>query len=128
VANDTNLDRRAALDRAYEAIFYYEERLAKRFQIGVDKLPQFKSFGITRVEQFDCRVPTFSIAHRTLPSIEVARRLAAAGVYAWHGNFYALPLTETLGVEPAGLVRIGLLHYNTEEEVDYCLNVLRTID
>ena len=58
----------------------------------------------------------------------MARRLDAAGIYAWHGNFYALPLTETLGVEPAGLVRIGLLHYNTEAEVDYLLDVLKTIE
>ena len=54
--------------------------------------------------------------------------LAAAGIYAWHGNFYALPLTETLGVEPAGLVRIGLLHYNTKEEVEYLLDVLKAIE
>ena len=87
-----------------------------------------RACGITDAAQFDERVPTFSISHRTLPSIEVARRLAAAGIYAWHGNFYALPLTETLGVEPAGLVRIGLLHYNTSEEVDYLLDVLKTID
>ncbi|MGC3970321.1 MAG: aminotransferase class V-fold PLP-dependent enzyme [Pirellulales bacterium] len=63
-----------------------------------------------------------------MSSIEVARRLAEAGIFAWHGNFYALPLTETLGVEPAGLVRIGMLHYNTLEEVDYLLDVLRTIE
>lgn len=127
VQGDTSLDRRTALDRAFEAIFQHEQRLAVRFQAGVDRLPQFQSFGITGVERFHERVPTFSIRHRTLPSIEVARRLAAAGVYAWHGNFYALPLTETLGVEPAGLVRIGMLHYNTLEEVDYALEVLRTI-
>jgi cysteine desulfurase family protein (TIGR01976 family) len=125
--DDASPTRRAALKSAFEKIAAYERPLAERFQRGVDQLAQFKSWGITDVGRFGERVATFSISHRTLPSIEVARRLDAAGVYAWHGNFYALPLTETLGVEPAGLVRIGLLHYNTSEEVDYALKVLKSI-
>jgi cysteine desulfurase family protein (TIGR01976 family) len=120
--------RRERLDAAFAAIRRYETELAVELQSGFDRLPQFRSWGITDPARFDERVPTFSISHRTLPSIEVARRLAAAGVYVWHGNFYALPLTETLGVEPQGLVRIGLLHYNTREEVGYLLDVLKTID
>lgn len=120
--------RREGLDAAFAAIGRYETELAVELQAGFDRLPQFRSWGITDPKRFDERVPTFSISHRTLPSIEVARRLAAAGIYVWHGNFYALPLTETLGVEPQGLVRIGLLHYNTQEEVNYLLDVLKTID
>jgi len=122
-----SLSRHAALDGAFRAIEAHERTLGARLQAGFDRLPQFQSYGITDIERFAERVPTFSIRHRGLPSIEVARRLAKAGIFAWHGNFYALPLTETLGVEPEGLVRIGLLHYNTQEEVDYTLDVLRTI-
>lgn len=120
--------RREALDAAFLKIACYEHCLGLRLQRGLDQLPQFKNWGVKNTDETHERVPTFSISHRTLPSIEVARRLAAAGVFAWHGNFYALPLTETLGVEPAGLVRLGLLHYNTEEEVDYALEVLKSID
>jgi selenocysteine lyase/cysteine desulfurase len=40
----------------------------------------------------------------------------------WNGNFYALAISERLGVEQSGgLVRIGLAHYNTIEEIDRCL-------
>lgn len=120
--------RREALDGAFTKVEAHERGLAEQFQRGVDRLPQFQSYGITNVERFGERVPTFSIRHRKLPSIDVARRLAEAGVFVWHGNFYALPLTETLGVEPEGLVRIGLLHYNTSEEVDYLLDVLKSIE
>jgi cysteine desulfurase family protein (TIGR01976 family) len=120
-------NRREALDAAFDKIADYEEAPAVQLQQGLDRLPQFKSWGITDVERFGERVPTFSITHRSLPAIEVARRLSAAGIFVWHGNFYALPLTETLGVEPAGLVRIGLLHYNTKEEVGYLLDVLTSI-
>lgn len=119
--------RREALVAAFAAITKYERPLAEQFQKGVDRLPQFKSWGIVDTAKFDGRVATFSITHKKLPSIDVARRLAEAGVFVWHGNFYALPLTETIGVEPEGLVRIGLLHYNTSEEVDYLLSVLKTI-
>ena len=55
---------------------------------------------------------------------DVVEHLAEHDIYAWHGNFYALPLTEALGLEPDGLVRIGLLHYNTREEVQRLLAVL----
>ena len=120
--------RRAALVAAMEKIAAYERPLAERLQTGLDRLPQFKSWGITDVSRFGERVATFSITHRALSPETVARRLDEAGIYVWNGNFYALPLTETLGVEPAGLVRIGLLHYNTSEEVDYLLRVLATMD
>ena len=46
------------------------------------------------------------------------------GIFTWHGNFYALPVTEALDLEPEGLLRIGLLHYNTAEEVDRLLDEL----
>ena len=43
----------------------------------------------------------------------------------WNGNFYALSISERLGVEPSGgLVRIGLAHYNTLDEVERCLTVI----
>ncbi len=43
----------------------------------------------------------------------------------WNGNFYALPLTEALDIEPERLVRIGLLHYNTTEEIERLPAALR---
>jgi len=37
----------------------------------------------------------------------------------WNGNFYALAVTERLGLEDKGsLGRIGLTHYNTQAEID----------
>jgi cysteine desulfurase family protein (TIGR01976 family) len=121
-------NRREALVAAFAKIEQYERPLAEQLQRGLDRLPQFKSWGITNLNQFDRRVPTFSITHRKLPAFEVARRLAEAGIFTWHGNFYALPLTETLDLEPEGLVRIGLLHYNTSEEVEYLLQILKSIE
>ena len=52
------------------------------------------------------------------------KRLAEQGIFAWSGNSYALALSEALGLEPAGVVRTGMLHYNTPEEVDRLLAAL----
>ena len=59
---------------------------------------------------------------------ELAEYLGQRGIFVWSGNFYAQPLTEALGLEPGGLVRIGLLHYNTHEEVQRLLSLLLDVD
>jgi selenocysteine lyase/cysteine desulfurase len=46
-------------------------------------------------------------------------------MFAWHGNYYALHLTESLGLEPEGMLRVGLVHYNTPTEVERLLEALR---
>jgi selenocysteine lyase/cysteine desulfurase len=59
---------------------------------------------------------------------EAATHLGGHGICAWSGNFYALSLTERLGVEEhGGLLRLGLDHYNTAEEVDRVLKELASI-
>jgi len=46
----------------------------------------------------------------------------------WDGNYYALNLSERLGVEPSGgMLRVGLAHYNTVEEIDQLLEALREL-
>ncbi len=120
-------DRRTALEAAYQGIGQYEGRLAARLIEGLVELPDVKVWGITDPSRFDERVPTLAITHRRLTPDQLARRLGQEGIFVWHGNFYALPLTEALGLEPDGMVRIGLLHYNTEEEVQRLLSVLERI-
>ena len=67
-----------------------------------------------------------SITHKRMDAKSLAKRLADDGIFVWHGNYYALPLTERLGVEPDGMVRIGMVHYNTPAEVDRLLSCLRS--
>jgi len=51
--------------------------------------------------------------------------LARAGIFVWSGHFYALSLMTRLGLEPSGgLLRVGLAHYNTTDEVDRLLSEL----
>ena len=122
------IGRRRALSAAYAAIGEYERQLAKRLLAGFSQLKGVKVFGIRDRSRLAERVPTFGIRHARMTPHALAEWLAARAIFVWHGNFYALPLTEALGLEPEGLVRIGLLHYNTATEIDRLLGALSELE
>jgi cysteine desulfurase family protein (TIGR01976 family) len=121
------VDRRAALTAAFTAIGQYERKLTSALLQGLSDLPQVRVWGIREASRAAERLPTVSFTHAKLLPVEVADALAAQGIFVWHGNFYALPLTESLGLEPDGMVRVGLLHYNSLEEVHRLLAVLSAL-
>ena len=57
----------------------------------------------------------------------MADAFAARGLFVWSGHFYAAGLIEALGLAPAGMLRIGFLHYNTSEEVARTLAALADV-
>ena len=71
----------------------------------------------------DDRVATFAITHETVSPAEAAERLGAQGFAVWHGNYYAVEIMERLGLAD-GAVRVGILHYNTDDEVARLLDAL----
>lgn len=102
---------------AYEAIAAYERQLAGVLIAALNDMPEVKVWGITDPTRSEERAPTVSFTHERLSPREVAAALGERGIFVWDGNYYALPLTEALGLEPEGMVRVGLLHYNTADEV-----------
>jgi cysteine desulfurase family protein (TIGR01976 family) len=117
--------RRAALIAAYEAIRPYERALATRLIVGLLEIPGLTFYGVRDPLRFDRRVPTVAIRLSGRMPRELAEFLAARGIFTWDGNYYALNLTERLGVESTGgMLRIGLVHYNTAEEVERLLAAL----
>jgi selenocysteine lyase/cysteine desulfurase len=68
----------------------------------------------------DGRVSTFAITHGEESPEAAAERLAEAGFAVWHGNYYAVEVMKRLGL-PDGAIRVGIVHYNTEDEVDRLL-------
>ncbi len=85
----------------------------------------FRVWGITRREQLAWRVPTVSITAADRTPLQIAEHLASREIYTWNGNMYALELTERLGLEEhGGLLRLGLVHYNTFAEIDRLLQAL----
>ena len=127
LANDGSLQRRQALQIAYEAITIYEDQLCLRLLDGLAAIEDLKVHGITDINQLEDRVPTISITHPKLSASQIAFELGERGIFVWDGNYYALELTEQLNLEPEGMVRLGLVHYNTLEEVDRLLDALQEI-
>lgn len=119
---------RPALANAMEAIHGYERTLTLALLERLGRVPGVHIFGLTEPERIDERVPTVSFTLDGQTPRRVAERLAAAGIYTWDGNFYALAVTQRLGLEPrGGLVRVGLAHYNTLEEIGRFGETLRRI-
>lgn len=117
--------RREKLRAAWPVIAEYEYMLMDRLISGLKAIPGVRIYGITSRFDWDKRVATVSIRKEGMTPEALAAKLAAENIFVWNGNFYAVSICERLGVEQSGgLVRIGLAHYNTLEEVDRCLGVI----
>ena len=127
VSGNEGLGRREALKIAYSAIEGHERELCLRMIQGLADIDGLKIWGITNPERIAERSPTVSFTHPKMVASEIGAFLAARGIFVWAGNFYALELTEALGLEPEGVLRVGLLHYNSMEEVNFFLESVREI-
>jgi cysteine desulfurase family protein (TIGR01976 family) len=121
-------DRRTALLAAYRATRQHEMALLSQLIPGLLAIPGLQFFGITDPKRFSDRCSTVSVRLPNHKPVEIAAFLGDRGIFTWDGNYYALNLTERLGVEQTGgLLRIGLVHYNTAEEVERLLSALREL-
>lgn len=117
--------RRLALKQAMAAIEDYELELNHSLLEGLGSIPGLHLRGITSPHQLDKRVATFSFTRTGWSPEAVAANLDRANINVWNGNFYALSVTERLGLEETGgLVRVGLTHYNTQDEIDKLVKAL----
>ena len=118
-------NRRAAILAAYRSMRAHEITLATRMIEGLLAIPGLRFFGITDPKRFDERVGTVAIRLANHSPLDTAKFLGERGIFTWDGNYYALNLAERLGVQSSGgWLRIGLVHYNTEDEVDRLLAAL----
>jgi|SRR5579872_84308 cysteine desulfurase family protein (TIGR01976 family) len=120
--------RRAAIEAAHAAIHEHERALTERLISGLKKIRGAKIYGITDPARFDERCGTLAVRIDGHTPLELSTKLGDRGFFTWDGNYYALNLTEHLDVEKSGgFLRIGLVHYNTVEEVDRLLAALGEI-
>jgi len=118
--------RREALACAYRTTVAYETRMSWRLIDGLQSIPGVRIYGITEPQRSAERCSTLSLRIGNHHPTAIATYLAERGIFTWDGNYYALNLTERLGVESlGGMLRIGLVHYNTMEEVERLLTALR---
>ncbi|MFL5777824.1 MAG: cysteine desulfurase-like protein [Chloroflexota bacterium] len=121
-------DRRSELVAAMTAIATYELELGRRLLDGLSSIAGVRVHGITDRSALSERTPTYSITVEGISPREAAEALGRAGIFAWDGDFYAQALVERLGLAATGgLLRLGLVHYNTAGEVDRLLTELDRI-
>ena len=121
------MSRREALSVAFSAIEEYERELCWKMIEGLQTIDGLKIWGITDPSMKQHRAPTVSFTHPSMTAEKIGAALAEQGIFAWAGNFYALELSEALGLEPEGALRVGILHYNTAEEIDRFVDELSGI-
>ena len=120
--------RRRELKQAMDVIMAYERPLFEDLLSGIQKLAGTRIYGITDPAEFDQRCPTLAFTREGFTPSQIAEHLGNRGIFVWSGNYYALAVTERLGVEDSGgMVRVGLAHYNTREEIDRLIGVLKNM-
>jgi cysteine desulfurase family protein (TIGR01976 family) len=121
----TETTRRQKICAAYDACVAYEKSLGDHFLAGLARMNSARLFGPSTMEG---RVPTFAFTLRGHSPQDVERYLAEKGIFSWSGNFYAVETVAHLGLtDERGLVRVGMCHYNSLEEVDLLLAALAEI-
>jgi cysteine desulfurase family protein (TIGR01976 family) len=102
----------------WDGIVSHERALGERF---LDSLPRhLRLHGPSTMED---RVPTFALTLASRSPAEVAEELARQDIFVWHGDYYAVEVMRRLGLDE-GAVRVGIVHYNTADEVDHLLAAL----
>jgi cysteine desulfurase family protein (TIGR01976 family) len=103
----------------WDAIRSHERTLGERFLAGLSD-----GFTLHGLPTMEGRVATFAFTHRERSPREIAAGLGDRGIAVWHGDYYAVELMKRLGLEDGGAVRVGIVHYNTHEELDRLLEAL----
>jgi len=102
----------------WDAIRAHERTLGERFLGGLPEVVDL--YGLPTMDR---RVATFCFNVPGHSPEAVATSLAARDVAVWHGDYYAVEVMGHLGLGD-GAVRAGIVHYNTEDEVDRLLAAL----
>ena len=128
LAEEGFTDRRLKLKAAMTVVRAYEFELSRALIQAIEFIPGTHIHGLTDMKRLDERVPTVSFTMEGKHPVEIAGALGKEGFYVWDGNYYALAVTERLGVESSGgMVRVGPVHYNTLDEVERFREILGKI-
>ncbi len=120
--------RRQRLVAALTAMKEYEKTLSRALITGLSVIKGLHIWGITDLSQLDRRVPTVSFTLDGWHPRDVAAALDKHNIYVWDGNYYALAVTERLGLEDkGGMVRVGAVHYNTLAEVTKLIDAVKAL-
>ena len=116
---------REAIVHSMQKITEHETALTRQFLGGILDIPDFRIYG-----EFDAqrRTSTFGMTMNKLLPDELSEKLSAQGIFSWAGNFYARELINHFGLaDDGGLLRLGFVHYHSEDDVARVLNALDSL-
>ncbi len=116
--------RRDRLVDAFARIETHELSLALRLESGLHTIPGVTIYGVPAHGR---RVPTFALNVEGVEPLSVVKQLALKNICAWSGNYYAVNVMERLGLGDTGAVRLGIVHYLDENDVDRVVEGLREV-
>jgi selenocysteine lyase/cysteine desulfurase len=122
--NHDNVDRPHRLVAIHNLILEHENSLAAPILDYLDTHPAVRLIGKIHVVDGD-RAPTIAFKPLEQSSKSLTNLLQRAGIGTENGNFYAHRLLTDLGIDPDdGVVRLSLVHYNTQDDVERILSEL----
>jgi cysteine desulfurase family protein (TIGR01976 family) len=116
--------RRDRLRTAFDGLHERGSELLTRLWHGLTSIGGVRLYGPPPGAP---RTPTIAFTVENASSTEVARKLAARGIFASNGDFYAMTVMERLGHAQDGVVRAGCACYTTAEEVERLIDGVREI-
>jgi cysteine desulfurase family protein (TIGR01976 family) len=116
--------RRELLQTAFAGLREHSSAQVKRLWLELSNIKGVRLYG---PPPDVARTPTVSFTIAQVTSTECARRLAAKGLFASHGDFYAATVIERLGLQPEGLVRVGCACYTSDDEIERLIEAVREI-
>jgi len=120
--------RKQNLKCAMAAVQKYEYSINQAVLDTLEETPGVTLYGPSELTHIEQRVPTFGFRVKDIDPRTICKYLDKYGIFTWSGNYYALSVTERLGVEEkGGMVRVGAVHYNTIEEITHFGKVLAEI-
>jgi selenocysteine lyase/cysteine desulfurase len=120
LAPDPTSSRRARALAAMSAIEAYEDDLRIGLESQLSELP-----GLVAYSRAAHRTPTLLVAFEGKSSAAAQRLLAASGVNAPAGSFYALEASRALGLRDDGALRVGLAPYTDADDISRLVDGLR---
>ncbi len=119
--------RRAKLTRVMEAIRHYEASLSSEMLRCLSEIEGVTIYGIRDEGMISLRVPTICFNVRGTDPGAVATHFGQHEIGIRDGNMYSPRLLARLGIPVTGAVRASLVHYNSAEEIERFVSVLKML-
>ncbi len=121
---DSDKDRNARLQELHQLILQHENELAAPLLEFLEQHSDVRLIGKTHTRDND-RAPTIAFKPLKQSSQALTYQLQDRGIGTENGNFYAHRLVSDLGIDPKdGVVRLSLVHYGNQRDVERILEAL----